>query len=1047
MFGSLDRTSPYGHAGWDQFSVDCLPHLVWIADAGGNVEYLNRWGLVYLGQPMNAMLGLEWTQAVHPDDLQRSLSLWATALQTGRDFETEHRLLRHDGEYRWHLVRGQPLRGADGSVQRWFGTCTDIDDQKAAEESLLSLNVALENAVEGIAKLDATGCYLSVNPAYARTTGYNVVEMIGMQLQSTIHPEDREAVAAAYGRMRDCGCCEIEVRGIRRDCQEFYQRVVMVRARQPNGEFGGYYCFMRDVTEQRMAQQALRSSETLFRALIENSYDAVELVAADGTILYASPAIVRTGGRTQEEVVGQRVFDWSHPDDVKELESKFVTFLESPGASRRVESRYRHKDGSWRWAEATCTNLLHEPAVGAVVINVHDITERKEAERAVQASNDLLRAVTHGTTDAVFVKDSEGRYLMSNATCTEWLGGNPAAVIGRTDFDILPSDVAARFRADDLAVMALGQSKTYEELMPSPFGDRVLFTSKAPYRDASDAVAGVIGISRDITDRKRIEEDREKFVALVENAADFISLGTLDGQVLYVNHSGRRLMGLDDMPTGVGARFEEYGPPEAVVRWRNEAMPQARAVGRWEGEVQFKHFKTGKLLDVQQCIFTVKTPGGAEPLCLATVARDITERKQLEEQLRQSQKMEAVGRLAGGVAHDFNNLLTVINGYSELMLSTLGDHGELRSMLEEVHKAGERAAGLTRQLLAFSRQQILQPKLLDLNEVVTELVKMLQRVIGEDVELVLKPGASVSKIEADPGQIEQVLVNLAVNARDAMPTGGRLTIETRSETLQAGIARDGAEICAGAYVLLNVSDTGCGMSADVLAHIFEPFFTTKEQGKGTGLGLPTVYGIVQQSGGHIEVDTVVGKGTTFRVYLPAAAATCSASDEDATKRPAPRGKETILLVEDEEGVRGLTQLMLQQLGYNVLAAANAEQALTLSRRSEQKVDLLLTDVVMPGRSGRALAEQLQGESPSLRVLYMSGYTDDVFVRHGIEHVQAAFIQKPFSVDALAWKVRDVLNCSVTSSQTEQTPSTPLKPFDLGESSIYEAPLANQGLRS
>jgi signal transduction histidine kinase len=391
------------------------------------------------------------------------------------------------------------------------------------------------------------------------------------------------------------------------------------------------------------------------------------------------------------------------------------------------------------------------------------------------------------------------------------------------------------------------------------------------------------------------------------------------------------------------------------------------------------------------------------------VYQDITQLKRLEEQFRQAQKMEAVGRLAGGVAHDFNNLLTVINGYSDMVLTTLDDHDPVRPLIEEVGKAGDRAAGLTRQLLAFSRQQILRPKVLELNEVVADVSKMLRRLIGEDVELALKPGAGLRRVKADPGQIEQVVMNLAVNARDAMPTGGQLTIETRNVERDGACAHDGSEVRPGSYVLLAVSDTGCGMTEEVRERVFEPFFTTKELGQGTGLGLATVYGIVTQSGGHIEVATAVGRGTTFRVYLPAVSGDSALVEKAAGASALPRGTETVLVVEDEAGVRELACLVLQRLGYEVLVAANAEQAVVVARHTERPLELLLTDVVMPGAGGRVLAERLRAANAELQVLFMSGYTDDAVVRHGVESDRVHFLPKPFTPATLARKVRDVLD--------------------------------------
>ncbi|HLQ59905.1 MAG TPA: ATP-binding protein, partial [Gemmatimonadales bacterium] len=390
--------------------------------------------------------------------------------------------------------------------------------------------------------------------------------------------------------------------------------------------------------------------------------------------------------------------------------------------------------------------------------------------------------------------------------------------------------------------------------------------------------------------------------------------------------------------------------------------------------------------------------------------RDVTEQRHLEEQFRQSQKMEAVGQLAGGIAHDFNNLLTAILGNTQLLLRDLPPGDAKRGDVEEIRKASERAASLTRQLLAYSRRQMLQPKVLDLNVVVAEMDKMLRRLIGEHIALVAALQSDLGHVRADPNQIEQVIVNLAVNARDAMPDGGKLTIETANVDLDETFAQAHLGSVPGAYAMLAVTDTGHGMDVNVRAHLFEPFFTTKEVGKGTGLGLATVYGIVKQSGGYISVYSERGRGSTFKIYLPRIA-TPSATPAAPPRVGAARGSETVLVVEDELAVLTLSRRALEAQGYVVLAASDAAAALRVVERHGGTIHLLLTDVVMPGMSGRDLADRLTAQRPGIRVLYMSGYPGDAVVQHGTLPSGSAFLQKPFSPDGLARKVRDVLDAT------------------------------------
>jgi signal transduction histidine kinase/CheY-like chemotaxis protein len=399
------------------------------------------------------------------------------------------------------------------------------------------------------------------------------------------------------------------------------------------------------------------------------------------------------------------------------------------------------------------------------------------------------------------------------------------------------------------------------------------------------------------------------------------------------------------------------------------------------------------------------------------VALDITERERLTDQLRQSQKMQAIGELAGGVAHDFNNLLMVVKGHSQLLLDRLPDSSPLRPGAQQIEKAADRAASLTRQLLAFSRKQVLHPRVLDMNEVVNGMIRMFSRVIGANIDMVFLPAANLSRVKADPGQVEQVLLNLVVNARDAMPTGGRLTIETSNVELDRSYAATHTSVEPGHYVMLSVTDTGCGMSAETQSRIFEPFFTTKGPGKGTGLGLATVYGVVKQSGGYIYVYSEIDRGTTFKIYLPQVIAELDKLAGEAVTPGQARGSETILFVEDEQSVRELVRQYLGSIGYSVLEASDGVEALKVAAGHSEPIHLLITDVVMPHLSGPDLATQLGASRPGLKVLFISGYTDDTVFRHGVLEGGVAFLQKPFNLKALAGKIREMMDGQPVGAMT------------------------------
>jgi PAS domain S-box-containing protein len=528
---------------------------------------------------------------------------------------------------------------------------------------------------------------------------------------------------------------------------------------------------------------------------------------------------------------------------------------------------------------------------------------------------------------------------------------------------------------------------------------------------------GVVTIGRDVSDRRRAEQSRAeaeaKYQTLVEQVAaiSYIAEVGVYGEWFYVSPQVETMFGFSvDEWLADSREWIKHVHPEdhALIEAAEESSQRGE---RFQAEYRVIR-KDGRVIWVSDTAVVV--PGSHSHPLMEGVIVDITDRKALEGQLQQARRMEAVGRLAGGIAHDFNNLLTIIKGYTELALTRAKTPSELRTDIERIEDASERAAGLVRQLLAFSRRQVLQPKVLDLNAIVVGLDQLLRRLMDEDIEMLTVIGKEVGTIKADPGQIEQVIMNLVVNARDAMPKGGRLTVETDNVELDSAYAKEHATVRPGRYVMLAVSDTGVGMSAETIAHIFEPFYTTKESGRGTGLGLSTVYGIVKQSGGYIWVYSEPDKGTTFKVYLPRVDEPAEALV--ATKAPSAEraGTETILLVEDEPQVRELTRAVLSAKGYCVVEALNAQDAERLAESLGAKIHLLLTDVIMPGTSGRELAKRISDRQPDVRVLYMSGYTYNVIAQGGTLDRGVAFLQKPFTPSGLVEKVREVLDAVVST---------------------------------
>ena len=630
--------------------------------------------------------------------------------------------------------------------------------------------------------------------------------------------------------------------------------------------------------------------------------------------------------------------------------------------------------------------------------------------RRLFESEELFRLISENAADMIAVVDADGNRIYNSLSYQKVLGYSPAELKGSTAFEQIHPDDRERVRRSSQEARRTGVGSTLEYRMRHKEGHwRVLESTASVIRTSSGESRELVIVNRDITDRKRAEESlrhsEAEFRSMVQDAPYGICRCDPKGKLVRANPAFQRMLG-----------FEGLNGPYAVSAVADvfNASPEFHPVrARLLEGIDFRDIEVasvrcdGSQITVRCSGRRAKDPEGVS--CFDVFAEDISERRVLERQLQMAAKMEAIGRLSGGVAHDFNNLLGVIIGYSQLLRRKLSGTSALAEYAQEIDKAGQRAAALTRQLLAFSRQQVLTPVVLDLNDLVKDMLKMLPRLLGEDVSIETDLAAELGRTKADPSQIEQVIMNLAVNARDAMPAGGILRIVTANRTLDQAYMRLHPGSRAGSYVMLAVIDSGTGIDAQTLARIFEPFFTTKAVGKGTGLGLATVYGVVKQSEGYVWVDSEPGKGASFQVYLPRVEAPLDMPSRPVSNTDIRHGSETVLVVEDAEPLRNLARLILGSHGLNVLSAGNAQEAIDAARSYSGRIDLLLTDIVMPGMNGRELAKTLIREKPGIKVLYMSGYAENFASDHKTREGDVTLINKPFTEDSLMQKVRQILD--------------------------------------
>ncbi len=896
-----------------------------------------------------------------------------------------------------------------------------------------------ETAQDGILILDAhSGLIIDVNPFLIRLLDYPREDFLGKTLWDIGPFKQIQESQAAFRELQDKEYIRyenlpLETRSGGRVNVEFVSNVYGVNGKRV------IQCNIRDITARKLAEESVaaqsrelaRQAEELGRSrqsledktrMLQRVLDSMSegLVVADeqGKVVIWNPAADKLLGLGAANIDIQ---EWSHhyrlylPDTVTPFPSDQLPLTRAiyGEASTAVMFVRNPAFAEGIFVEAYASPLKDKRGiVNGGVVAFRDVTESKRAEATLRE----YERVVEGLEEMILVVDRQYRYVIANRAFLNFRGMSVEQVIGQFAAEVVGQDVFAAQVKEKMDDCFGGNVVQYEMTYNFPnLGKRDLSVSYFPIEGPAgvDRIACVL---RDITERRVSEEalrkSEERFSKAFCNNPLAITISTeADGRYLDVNDAFLKLLGYK--------RRDVIGHTAAELRFWDEPSDRMEMLRQLRDDTQVAKHQTryrtskGEIREAEVWAESIELDG--QP-CVLAITRDVTETRRLEAQFRQAQKMEAVGRLAAGVAHDFNNVMSIVMGYSDLLLGLIAPENPMSRYVSETKKAAKRAALLTQQLLAFSRKQVVFPKLLDLNDVVHNATSTLLRLVGEDIEIEFRPTTPLGSIQADPGQMEQVLMNLVVNARDAMPNGGKIIIETGEAELDEDYVSRHPGAHTGQHIVLMVSDTGCGMDENIKSQIFEPFFTTKAIGQGTGLGLSTVYGIVKQSEGYILVYSETGKGTTFKIYFPKLREKAEALVLSHEVAEPPRGAETILVVEDDKTLREITVKLLQDGGYRVVEAKDAGDALRIIAASQPEIDLLLTDVIMPDKSGAELARQAKESHPKLRSLFMSGYTGDLVGRQGVLIEEAFFLEKPFTRRSLLVKVYAALHSESARQQ-------------------------------
>ncbi len=1014
--------------------LDSMREGYFEVDLKGNLVFFNGSVAKNLGYSEDELRGMNFRQYMDEENVKKVYNAFNRVYSTG---ETEV-------AFDWEIAtkQGQKLiiessvsliRDERGRPIGFSGVVRDFSRHKREEAELLvaagKYFSLLENIGTSYHEMDLKGNFTFFNNILSRDLGYTREELMGMNYRVYTKPENLEWVKSFFSEIFRTGKAKTlsNYEVIRKDGSTYNIELSTNVLRDASDKPIGFQCVARDITERIRAEQALKESEEKYRTVLEIMNEGYFENDLKGNFTFANDAACRLMGYKHDELIGLN-YSKIHPPDVAQFLKEVYTRAYQTGKPEFLaEYQIIRRDGSRRTHQLNMMPVQGSSGKPAFFRNlVRDVTDRKAAEEALTKSEEKYRTILESMDEGLYETDMKGNYTFVNEAgcrivgyeCDELIGKNSSMLHSRETLEYIVSVYNEMMKTGKTGILM-----DYEAIRKD--GSITIHQANAAFiLDETGKRIGTRALVRDVTDRKRAEDDLRKSEAryriIAENVHDTIWTMDLGLKYTYISPSVAKMRGytpdeLLQMPLSKQMTKESYGLVEQVVSEElvKEIGPEPVDPDRSRVmELELTH-KSGGTIWVEVTVTFIRDKK-AKALEILGVTRDISERKRaeaerarLENQLLQSHKMESVGRLAGGVAHDFNNMLSVILGYCELLKIQLPKSSNFMKDLLEIERAASRSKDMTSQLLAFSRKQIISPIVVDLNGMIADTQKSLSRLIGEDIDLRFYPAKKLWKIRFDPAQIQQILINLAANARDAMLKGGRLTIETANVHLNEAYCKMHLGFVPGNYVTLIISDDGEGMDKETLQHIFEPFFTTKETGKGTGLGLATVYGIVKQNRGFINVYSEMGRGTTFKIYIPRARGKGETREESEDEHVA-RGAGTVILVEDDEMVRKMTTEMLQAIGYKVISMENALEALSLFESGNTQADLVITDVVMPGMSGKELRDRLKIIDPAIKVLFMSGYTSNVILHHGALDENVHFVQKPFKMHDLAKKVREAM---------------------------------------